>query len=67
MPSSRGKYAADGEEAGLEDGVHPRSKAEALRDAARVDHEEAQALLDDVLLHRSRQMVPHGRCIVRAN
>ncbi len=59
------QHAADGEEAGLQDGVHPRPQAQALRDAARVDHEEAQALLDDMLLHRSRQMVPHGRCVVR--
>src|SRR5208337_4920196 len=48
------QHAADGEEAGLQDGVHPRPKAQALRDAARVDHEEAQTLLDDMLLYRSR-------------
>src|SRR5271165_2043477 len=58
------QHAADGEEAGLQDGVHPGAEAQTLCYAARVDDEEAQPLLDNVLLHRSRQLVPHGRCIV---
>ena len=57
------QHAADGEEAGLHDGVDAAAHAGRLRHLDGVNHVELQLLLDDLLLRRARQVVPH---LVRA-
>ena len=52
------QHAGDREEAGLQDGVDPAAEAGVARDLRGVDHEQAQLLVDDLLLHRARQTVP---------
>ena len=52
------QHAGDGEEAGLQHGVGARPEPDLLGDLAGVDDEKAQLLVDDLLLHRARQMVP---------
>ena len=52
------QHAGDREEAGLHDGVDARAHAGALGEVVGVDGEEAELLLDDLLLHLARQLVP---------
>ena len=52
------QHAGDREEAGLQHGVDAAAEPHLARDLGRVDDEEAQLLVDDLLLHRARQMVP---------
>ena len=49
--TSARQHAADGEEAGLHDGVHASAHAGIARHFYGVDHVEFQLLADDVLLH----------------
>ena len=53
------QYAADGEEAGLHDGVDAPAHAGLLGYLVAIDHEEAQLLGDDLALHRKRQLIPN--------
>ena len=55
----RGQHTRDVEEAGLHDGVDTRPHAGLLGHLVGVDHVEAQLLVDDLLLHFLRQLVPH--------
>ena len=59
--------AGDGEEAGLQNGVGPRTQADLARDGGGVDDEQAQFLVDDRLLHRPRQSIPDSRRPDRAH
>ena len=52
------EHAADGEEAGLHDGVDAHPHAGLLRHLVGVDDVEPQLLLDDLLLRRLGQVVP---------
>ena len=54
----RGQHARDAEEAGLHDGVDTRPHPGFLGHLVGIDHEEAQLLVDDLLLHFLRQLVP---------
>ena len=60
------QHAADGEEAGLHDGVDAGAHAGLLGHLVAVDDVELQFLLDDLLLHRARQLVPDLVAAVRA-
>ena len=53
------QHAADGEEAGLHDGVDAPAHAGASGHFVGVDDVEAQLLLDDRLLGFTRQVIPH--------
>jgi hypothetical protein len=53
------QQAGDREEAGLHDRVDPRAHAAALRQVERVDREETDLPVEDLLLHLPRQAVPH--------
>ena len=53
------QHAGDGEEAGLHDGVDAPAHARPLGQLEGVDGEEADLLLDHLLLHLARQVVPH--------
>ena len=59
MPDRRlaRQHPGDREEAGLEDGVCAPSKTHLTGDLRGVDDEEAEALVDDLPLHRPRQLV----------
>jgi len=50
--------ARDGEEAGLHDRVDAPSHAGLARDLVGVDHEQTQPLIDELLLHLARQLIP---------
>ena len=52
------QHAADGEEAGLHDGVDAPAHAGVLGHLVAIDHVELEFLVDDLLLHRSGQVVP---------
>ena len=52
------QHAGDGEEAGLHDRVDAPAHAGVLGDLVGVDHVELQLLVDDLLLHLARQVVP---------
>ncbi len=53
-----GQHAADGEEAGLHDGVDAPAHAGFLGHAVAVDHVEPQFLGDDLPLHGTGQLIP---------
>ena len=53
-----GQDVGQGEEAGLHDGVDALTHAGGLGHLAGVDGIDLQLLVDDVLLHRARQLVP---------
>ncbi len=59
IASSRGQDARDREEARLHDGVDARAHAGTLGELVGVDREKAELLLDDLLLHLRRQVIPH--------
>ena len=61
IASSRGSTPRNREEARLHDGVDARAHAGFLRDRIGVDDVEPQLLLDDLLLHVERQLVPDRR------
>ena len=52
------QHAADGEEAGLHDGVDAAAHSRLPRDRISVDHVKFQFLFQNLLLHFARQMVP---------
>ena len=52
------QHAADGEEAGLHDGVDAAAHAGDLGHFVAIDDVELQLLGDDLLLHQARQLVP---------
>ena len=52
------QHAGDREEAGLQDGVGAPAEPDVAGDLRGVDDEEAEPLVDDLLLHRARQAVP---------
>ena len=58
MASSRGRTPEMREEAGLHDGVDAAAHARLAGHLVGVDHEEPEPLLDDLLLHLARQVVP---------
>ena len=53
------QHSADGEEAGLHDGVNAPAHARCARHFYRVNHVEAQFLLQDCLLCGARKIVPN--------
>ena len=53
-----GQHAREREEAGLQDGVHTSGQAGLPRDPLRIDDEEAELLVDDLLLDSPRQLPP---------
>ena len=53
------QHAGDREEARLQDRIGARAETDVAGDLGRIDDEEAEALVDDLLLHRTRQLVPH--------
>ncbi len=61
-----GKHAAEGEEAGLQDGVHPATQSHLAGDAGGVDGVDRDVEVDDPLLGLARDAVPHLVCRVRA-
>ena len=61
MASSRRQHAADGEEAGLHDGVDAAAHAGIVGHLVAVDHVELELLVDDLPLHRARQVDTWGR------
>ncbi len=52
------QHAGNGEEAGLQDRVGAGAEADVTGDLGGVDDEEAEALVDDLGLHRAGQAVP---------
>ena len=60
------QHAADGEEAGLHDGVDAASHARFFGHRIGVDDVELQLLIEQLLLHRDRQVVPDFLRRVRA-
>ncbi len=52
------QHAGDGEEARLHDRVDARAHARLAGDRVGVDHVELQLLVDDLLLHGARQVIP---------
>ena len=53
------QHAGNREEAGLQHRVGARAKTDLAGDLGGIDDEEAQALFDDLGLHRTRQAIPH--------
>ena len=53
------QHPGDGEEAGLQDGVRPPGQPGLTGDGIGVDGEQPQPAVDDLLLHRRGQGVPH--------
>src|SRR5262249_29710979 len=58
--------AGEREEAGLQDGVGARSETQGERDLRRVDDVKIELLVDDLLLHLARQLVPDLVRAIRA-
>ena len=54
------QHAGDGEEAGLQHGIDACTETHLARNLRGIDDEEAQPLVDDLLLHRPRKFVPNS-------
>ncbi len=60
-----GQHAGEVEEARLHDRVDPRSETDLLGHPVRVDDEQLQVLVDQLLLHLDRQLIEHLVCWIR--